>query len=87
MTKSPSLVLYYFDACPYCQRVMTTIKRLRVKVDYQNIMEDEAAMEKLVEDTGRRTVPCLYIDGRPMHESQDIMNWLEENQATLEKSS
>lgn len=38
-------------------------------------------------DTGRRTVPCLYIDNQPMFESQDIMEWLRDNESNLEKKS
>lgn len=39
-------------------------------------MEDKASLDRLVQDTGRRTVPCLYIDNQPMHESNDIVDWL-----------
>ena len=42
-------------------------------------MEDSSLEKKLFQDTGRRTVPCLYINGTPMHESRDIINWLEEH--------
>ena len=66
--------------------VQGVIKDLNIKVDYRDIMSDKAALEKLVADTGRRTVPCLYIDGKPMHESSDIMNWLKSNEANLEKA-
>ena len=46
---------------------------------------DELAYEKLVKDTGRSTVPCLYVDDNPMHESSDIIDWLQANQSKLEK--
>jgi len=42
-------------------------------------------MEKLKKDTGRTTVPCLYIDNNPMFESYDIMEWLKTNKDKLEK--
>ena len=32
-----------------------------------------------MKQTGRNTVPCLYIDGKPMFESRDIAAWLETN--------
>ena len=81
----PHLEYYYFDSCPFCQFVLRAIKTLKIKVDYKNIHEDRAAYEKLLADTGRGTVPCLYIDGKPMHESSDILNWLEANKDQLEK--
>ncbi len=83
----PSLKLFYFETCPYCIRVMDVISDLRLKVEYCNTRQSPEFRQKLIEDTGRSTVPCLYIDGRPMHESRDIMEWLQLNQDQLEKIS
>lgn len=72
------LELYYFPECPYCQIVLSALKAtgLESKVIYSDIHEDSSKKQKLVKDTGRGTVPCLYIDEKPMHESRDIANWL-----------
>lgn len=72
------LELYYFDACPYCQIVLSAIKetKLQNKVTLLDTRQDPKRREKLIADTGRGTVPCLYIDDKPMHESRDIANWL-----------
>lgn len=72
------LELYYYPECPYCQIVMNALEetKLKDKVSYYNIRQDSSRRDKLVNDTGRGTVPCLYIDGKPMHESRDIANWL-----------
>lgn len=83
----PKLELYYFEACPFCQIVLRAIDDLGLKVDYKHIHEDPSNYEKLVKDTGRGTTPCLYIDGKPMHESRDIINWLQANQGNLEKKA
>lgn len=74
------LELYYYDQCPYCQIVLSAIKEtgLESKVTLLNTLKEPRNKEKLVKDTGRGTVPCLYIDGKPMHESRDIANWLRE---------
>ena len=74
------LELYYFDQCPYCQIVLSAIKEtgLESKVTLLNTLKVPKNKEKLVQDTGRGTVPCLYIDGKPMFESLDIANWLRE---------
>ena len=82
----PTLDLYYFDACPYCQKVMGTIKKNNIKVNYKDIYEDTNNLQKLIYITGRKTVPCLFIDGDPMHESRDIVVWLEKNLDRLEKN-
>lgn len=65
--------------------VIDVIEQLQLKVIYSDIHQDPKAFKKLVDDTGRRTVPCLYIDGKPMHESRDIMNWLKQNASKLNK--
>ncbi len=74
------LELYYFEECPYCQLVLNTIDEvgLRDKITFKNTRREPANREKLLADTGRGTVPCLYIDGKPMHESRDIARWLTE---------
>lgn len=83
--KSPLLELYYFDSCPYCQKVLRVINELKIKVTYKDIHDNLNDMQKLIYITGRKTVPCLFINGTPMHESEDIMKWLKSNADDLEK--
>lgn len=72
------LELYYFPQCPYCQIVLSALRvtGLEEFVTYYDIMDNPHYKEQLVKDTGRGTVPCLYIDGKPMHESSDIADWI-----------
>jgi glutathione S-transferase len=79
------LELYFYNECPYCQIVLSAIRgtKLEDKIIYLNTRENPANREQLIKDTGRGTVPCLYIDGVPMHESRDIAHWLEEYAKTL----
>lgn len=65
---------------------MDALDRLEIQVEMCDIHADINHLNKLVNDTGRRTVPCLYIDGRPMHESADIVRWLEANASKLSKN-
>ena len=83
--KTPNLNLYYFPSCPFCQIVLVKVNELNLDVILTNIHEDDQAREKLYHDTGRYTVPCLYIDENPMHESRDIINWLQNNKDRLAK--
>ena len=83
---APKLEYFYFESCPFCQMVMQVIDKHSIKVEYCDILASKEYLDKLVGDTGRRTVPCLYIDGKPMHESRDIMAWLEANLDNLEKT-
>lgn len=66
--------------------VSRVIDKHNIKVNYCDIYASKEHLEKLESDTGRRTVPCLYIDGKPMHESADIIAWLESNLDNLEKT-
>lgn len=83
----PKLALYYFASCPFCVMVLRVIDKLNIDVEYRDIYASQDHLNKLVSDTGRRTVPCLYIDGKPMFESSDIMMWLEENTSNLKKKA
>ena len=82
----PELELYYFDACPYCQKVIAVINKHKIKITFKDIYENTQDLQKLIYITGRKTVPCLFIDGDPMHESGDIIIWLEKNLEKLAKN-
>ena len=71
------LVLYKFDACPYCRRVQTHLAHLGIPVDLRDTRMDPNARAALRQQTGRTQVPCLFIDGQPLFESEDINAWLD----------
>ncbi|WP_168210966.1 glutaredoxin family protein [Persicimonas caeni] len=70
------LVLYKTDFCPFCIRVMRVLDAVDVDVKMRDVSGDPEARAHLLEVTGRRTVPCMFIDGVPMFESADISDWL-----------
>jgi glutaredoxin 3 len=74
--EKPELTLYYFSECPYCQRVLKTIRDLGLSVELRNIRETAAYREELIRGGGKSQVPCLFIDSKPLYESQDIMAYL-----------
>jgi len=84
---SPKLALYYFESCPFCVMVINLINQHNLDVELRDIFTNQDHLNKLMADTGRRTVPCLYIDNKPMFESSDIMAWLEENSSNLSKKA
>jgi glutaredoxin len=85
--QAPLLELYFFESCPYCQRVLNVIQKHNLKVTFLDIYENTNHMQKLMMITGKKTVPCLFIDGQPMFESLDIMAWMENNLAKLAKNA
>lgn len=81
----PRLELFYYDSCPFCQIVLEVIDDLSLAVEMRDITKSKEQLNRLVSDTGRRTVPCMYIDNKPMFESQDIIRWLKQNKDQLQK--
>ena len=75
-----TLELYKMDTCPYCQRVMKYIQKTgRTDITFRDINEEPEAEKTLIKVGGKRQVSCLFIDGKPMYESLDIIAWLEEH--------
>ena len=75
----PDLVLYKKDSCPFCQRVMRWIDAewpTHAPIAHRDTVMDPAATEELVRRGGKRQVPCLFVDRRPMYESNDIIAYL-----------
>ena len=71
------LELFKFDTCPYCQRVLRYLADSgRTDVELLDINRSEENNRRLIEVGGKRQVPCLFIDGEPLFESLDIIEWL-----------
>lgn len=71
------LKLYKFDSCPYCQRVLRYIEDSgRTDITLCDIRKSEEHRLYLIENGGKQQVPCLFIDGKPLYESLDIIDWL-----------
>lgn len=48
-------------------------------VEVLSVTKDASAKEELIEKGGKYQAPCLFIDGEPMYESGDIVQWFKEN--------
>lgn len=75
------LELFKRDSCPYCVKVQMLIDELGVgdQIEQLDITRDAAARKRLVQVGGKQQVPCLFIDGEPLYESRNIMDWIEAN--------
>lgn len=72
--------LYKKDTCPYCQRVLRFMANNNIQgVELKDILEDPKNKEYLIEHGGMNQVPCLFIDGKPMYESLDIIEYMKNN--------
>ncbi len=71
-----NLVLYHFESCHFCKKVIRFIKENDIDIPMEDVQKNEKALQELLDITKRYTVPCLMIDGKPMHESENIIQWL-----------
>lgn len=71
------LELYGFETCPYCKVVRAEIAAEgRNDVTEYDIYKDEDAYNRLVTIGGKNQCPCLFVDGKPLYESSDIVRFL-----------
>ncbi|MGI6117426.1 MAG: glutaredoxin family protein [Bilifractor sp.] len=74
------LELFKMDTCPYCRKVMRFIEESNITdIEMHDIIQSRADQERLVREGGMDQVPCLFIDGKPMYESDDIIAWLKDH--------
>ena len=76
------LALYFYETCWFSRTVRSTIQQLGLSIELRDIHKDRIHYERLVNEGGRQTVPCLRIeqeDGSTewMYESGDISAYLE----------
>lgn len=80
MSNSLKLSLYYFESCPFCQRVLRVLPGLKLNVELCNIHEKSEYFDELVQGGGKSTVPCLKIESQGqvkwLYESLDIIDYL-----------
>lgn len=76
MTASQNLELFYRPTCPFCQKVLRFMNAEGIELTLRDISADTSAAEELVRVGGKQQVPCLFIDGAPLYESGDIIDWL-----------
>ena len=72
---NPHVVLYHDLPCPYCKRVRDFLASENIQIPMKDIMADPEYWNELLTVGGKGQVPCLFIDGKPLYESLDIIEW------------
>ena len=72
------LILYGRPSCPYCARVDRVIEELDIEDKITRRLTNHGSEWRadLLNRTGSTQVPCLFINGEPMFESLDIIDWM-----------
>lgn len=71
--------LFIRPTCPFCQKVLRYLKTRGIEVPLRDISADSDALDELVRVGGKQQVPCLFIDGKPLYESDDIIAHFAQN--------
>jgi len=80
--QAASLVLYQYEACPFCVKVRRSLRRHVLNIETRDVKRNQVAREELLAGNGELQVPCLRIeegdqDYRWMYESSDIIRYLQ----------
>lgn len=63
---SPRVVVYSTTYCGYCVRAKMLLNRKGIAFTEMDVTDDDAKRAWLVTTTGRRTVPQIFIDDKPI---------------------
>ena len=64
MTAQPDILIYSKHVCAYCVAAKSLLRGKGVTYREINVDEDPAELRRMVERTGRRTVPQIFIGER-----------------------
>ena len=69
-----ALKLYHFEACPYCEKVRSTLKRMDLRYESVEIDPSDRTAVKAV--SGQEKVPVLADGDMVVHDSTRILRYL-----------
>lgn len=74
MTSHSSITMYTTEVCPYCLRAKALLKTRGVtEIDEIRVDRDPTARAAMIERTGRRTVPQIFIGGAHIGGCDDLI--------------
>ncbi len=68
-----NVILYSADWCPFCTRAKALLTSREIPFEEVNVDRVPGFREKLVEMSGRRTVPQIFVDGAPVGGYDDLV--------------
>ncbi|MBT4936077.1 glutaredoxin [Candidatus Woesearchaeota archaeon] len=76
-----TIKLYQFEQCPYCAKVRAKLDELEIEYEKVNVPHDreDPIRKELLNKSGVHTVPVLEIDGKFIGESDEIIEYVENN--------
>ena len=69
-----NIEIYTKDWCPYCAKAKALLKSKGLSYKEIDVTTDHDLQQKMIERSGRRTVPQIFIDGESMGGYDDLAN-------------
>ena len=64
--------IYTTTYCGYCKKAKSLLQSKGIPFEEIDVTEDDAKREWLVKTTGRKTVPQIFIDEKPIGGFDDL---------------
>jgi len=68
----PKVIVYTKDYCPFCKHAKALLQSKGIDFEEINIENDEALQQEIWHLSRRRTVPQIFVDGKPLGGYQEI---------------
>lgn len=68
------VTIYTTLVCPFCVRAKRLLDHKGVAYDEVDVSYDAALREKMIAESGRRTVPQIFIDGAPVGGYEELQS-------------
>ncbi len=69
---APEITMYATGWCPYCARARALLERKGLAWTEIDVEAEPARRAEMIARSGRRTVPKIFIDDRPVGGSDDL---------------
>jgi glutaredoxin 3 len=69
---APKIEMYATSWCPYCERAQQLLRRKGAAFEEISIETHPERRAEMIERSGRRTVPQIFIDGRHIGGCDDL---------------
>ena len=72
METAPRVIVYSASYCGYCWRAKRLLDQLGIPYEERDITTDFKERKRIADETGHRTVPNIFIDGKSIGGSDDL---------------
>lgn len=71
---TPKIVIYSSQYCPFCSRAKSIFQQKSVPFEEMNVDMDPSLKQEMMQKSGRRTVPQIWIGDRHVGGCDDLMD-------------